>query len=999
MPVDNPFEVNRLNSIQDFRPDWDVPELHKEVGEWLIETVLASPLDRLTNPHQKISVLLAGPGLGKTHLLGRLAHRLSDQSVVIFIPPMDEGESAMDHLRWHFVESLFRNVNGNGDNSLQLALAKICQESFREFYLWLPPSIRASHRQLGERLEDDLRAVLEIIGNVHTEEPFLRMADSLVKLDLFSESPSEIVKALALTWAPTRLKTLARKWLRGDSISDRECDELGLSSEPPSTTHLYSTVAALFQHEVALVVCCDQLEAVLRRQTAVESYSNALVTLLQQVPNLRLIVSCLDDRWDKFTGWTDSSFVQRCQTKTLERISKENVVDLLTRRLKTWSGARVEDPTWPLELKSWAEFAHLEQPPVRTFLDRVAGRFREWDESGRPDVRITPAGADDIEGAFRLLWTQELDRIRRDVAESPGELQESRIYSILLEAFRMQQDFKLDDYPAISEITENVLTDAKNSPRLGFAINASGTSVVIAVTKLESCQKFRHFFNETSKAVKKRNSRQCVIVHHKAELPTGNGKTRDEVNESLQARTLQATSLKDFVADFEHLQCYSQLLKQAQLGNLMCGTKTLAWEDCRQLCVKLGFLDQNRLISNCLDVFQGNETRQPPTPTPKSPQPQPKEGTRTSVDSNLALLTRTVQEVGTANAWASAKLGEAVEQLRGLKVQVEPSGFQCGPRFSRLLVRPLGRTTINQVRNRAEDLKIRMELENNPIVDSQSGGIGIDIEMPQQFKRIVSLSESLLEPPSTQQRIPLFPLGQDVVGKSHWADLSNANTCHFLIAGTTGSGKSELLISICAGLARRMTSKMLQFVLIDPKRVTFTESLSNSPYLHAPIAYTVDDAIPLLEWAFRETDRRFELLQKHQVKDLTELSSKIADPPPRLVVVCDEFANLMVDNESKAALEAPLKSLSSKARAAGIHLILATQRPENTVVTPLIRSNLPGRIALKVKSSGDSKIIIENPDACNLLGYGDLLWEKGAGLLRLQAPLTTSDELIDAFSD
>jgi S-DNA-T family DNA segregation ATPase FtsK/SpoIIIE len=248
--------------------------------------------------------------------------------------------------------------------------------------------------------------------------------------------------------------------------------------------------------------------------------------------------------------------------------------------------------------------------------------------------------------------------------------------------------------------------------------------------------------------------------------------------------------------------------------------------------------------------------------------------------------------------------------------------------------------------------------------------------------------------PLEKENAPAFPLGQDVSGNTSWLNLADPADCHLLVAGTTGSGKSEFLKAMVAALARRLSYHQLQFVLVDPKQVTFNLT-GESPYFRHPVVNQVDDALPLIEECFKETERRYGLLKEHRLENLAQLQG--ADALPRVVLIIDEFADLMADKEAKKILEKPLKRIGSLARAAGIHLVLATQRPEAGVVTPLLRSNLPGRVALQVASEADSKLILGVPDAFNLLGRGDLLWKHGGGLVRLQCSLVNREELANAL--
>jgi S-DNA-T family DNA segregation ATPase FtsK/SpoIIIE len=199
-----------------------------------------------------------------------------------------------------------------------------------------------------------------------------------------------------------------------------------------------------------------------------------------------------------------------------------------------------------------------------------------------------------------------------------------------------------------------------------------------------------------------------------------------------------------------------------------------------------------------------------------------------------------------------------------------------------------------------------------------------------------------------------------------------------------------LLKALIAALADHLSPDQVQFMLIDPKQVTFTLP-GASPYLLRPVVFDAAEALPLVEDCYREMERRYGLLRSRGKEHVGELSG--ADAVPRWVLVFDEFADLMADRASKKELEAFLKRLGAKARAAGVHLVLGTQRPEASVVTPLLRSNLPGRIGLQVTSEKDSKIILDEPDAAHLLDKGDLFWRRGGSLVRLQSPFVTREEL------
>ncbi len=237
-----------------------------------------------------------------------------------------------------------------------------------------------------------------------------------------------------------------------------------------------------------------------------------------------------------------------------------------------------------------------------------------------------------------------------------------------------------------------------------------------------------------------------------------------------------------------------------------------------------------------------------------------------------------------------------------------------------------------------------------------------------------------------------FVLGQRPTGEVLQGDLSDSSTPHLLVGGTTGSGKSVLLRAIIASLVHYHGPSAIRFILIDPKRVTFNVPSFQSAvgsHLDGPIGYDADDAIPIIERLVEVMEERYEMFAAAHVSDIREYNEQAAtaDRLERKVVVIDEFQDLTAEKANAKPFFDGVKRLGAKARAAGVHLILATQRPDKDVVPPLLKTNLGGKIALRVASQVNSRIILDEGGAERLLGKGDLLANLGHGLVRAQAPM------------
>jgi S-DNA-T family DNA segregation ATPase FtsK/SpoIIIE len=325
-----------------------------------------------------------------------------------------------------------------------------------------------------------------------------------------------------------------------------------------------------------------------------------------------------------------------------------------------------------------------------------------------------------------------------------------------------------------------------------------------------------------------------------------------------------------------------------------------------------------------------------------------------------------------------------VRTLDAFGVGVELQGVALAPAFLRVKLKPQLGVKVNSILRLTDDLRVQLGLMAPPMIAPQAGYVSVDLPRPD---RQSALLDDYIQPRQSSPTKPVqIAIGVDLEGNLVEADLSDPNTCHFLVGGTTGSGKSEFLRSLLLSLLKRHAPEHLQIALVDPKRVTFPE-FEAMPWLREPIVKETDAAIALMESLMDEMDQRYRRFEQNRCADLARYNQTASQPIPRIVCIFDEYADFMAEKDSRTAIEQSIKRLGAMARAAGIHLVIATQRPDAQVVTPLIRSNLPGRVALKTASAADSSIILggKQGEAVNLLGKGDLLYLRGAQLLRLQS--------------
>ena len=335
-----------------------------------------------------------------------------------------------------------------------------------------------------------------------------------------------------------------------------------------------------------------------------------------------------------------------------------------------------------------------------------------------------------------------------------------------------------------------------------------------------------------------------------------------------------------------------------------------------------------------------------------------------------------------------------VRVLQQYGVPVEWKGqFIAGPSFLRYFVIPGRQARMRQVRDKAEDLGMQLSLSTEPMIHKTDGRLVIDIARPdRQTVTFSSILDQLPKPNAAG--CSRAPLGVDLNGQLQFVDLASSNNPHLLVAGTAGGGKSEWLRSAVCGLILSNTPKTLRLVLIDPKRTAFSE-LKGSPYLYGDngLVYPPEhDATEVLQSLIEEMERRYTLFEEASTSDLPEYQEKSGKVLPRIVCVCDEYADLLVDRSASKNVANAINRLGAKARAAGIHLIIATQHPDRKTVEGALKMNLGGRVCLRVANHYQSNMIINESGAERLLGKGDLFFLSIGDPVRLQSPYLSPEE-------
>ena len=359
-----------------------------------------------------------------------------------------------------------------------------------------------------------------------------------------------------------------------------------------------------------------------------------------------------------------------------------------------------------------------------------------------------------------------------------------------------------------------------------------------------------------------------------------------------------------------------------------------------------------------------------------------------------------------------------VQKLADFGVKIEVTAVAPGPVITRFEIQPAPGVKASKISNLAKDLARSMAMVSVRVVEVIPGKTVMGIEVPNEDRAVVALSEVLQSQDYDKSKSPLtMALGHDIAGNPVITDL--ARMPHLLVAGTTGSGKSVGVNAMILSLLFKATPEEVRLILIDPKMLELSV-YEGIPHLLTPVVTDMKEAASSLRWSVAEMERRYMLMSAMGVRNIAGYNKKVNDaidagtpipdplwnitesfdttpptlePLPYIVIVIDEFADMMMIVGKK--VEELIARIAQKARAAGIHMILATQRPSVDVITGLIKANIPTRIAFQVSSKIDSRTILDQGGAEQLLGHGDMLFMPPGNALpeRVHGAFVDDDEV------
>lgn len=434
---------------------------------------------------------------------------------------------------------------------------------------------------------------------------------------------------------------------------------------------------------------------------------------------------------------------------------------------------------------------------------------------------------------------------------------------------------------------------------------------------------------------------------------------------------------------------YLEILETGKVSERKSKPKTKKQEPIQETLM----YEEPYLEEQLLEEVTNNNVEEPVITT--TPKPKPKKIARKKFTfPPLSILHKESIKTSQSDEWAKAQAAAINQTFIDFSYGAEVAGWIQGPSVTQFLISIKPGTNVNKIRSFEKDLLMKLAANNIRIQDPIPGKTYAGIEIPNAVRSSVYLGNLINNPKFLNDKHNLYvALGLDIGGEEIYVDIEKMP--HGLIAGTTGSGKSVCLNAVIISLLYRNTPEQLRLILIDPKMVEFS-CYDEIPHLALPVITDPKRASAALRWATVEMDKRFSIFKSVHARNIGGYNEYIEENGgqimPSIVIIIDELADLM--SVAASEVEGNIQRLAAKARAAGIHLLVATQRPSTDIIRGSIKNNIPVRAAFRVASYTDSNTIIDHSGAEKLLGNGDMLYVDTTGERRLQGAYISDAEVM-----
>ncbi len=477
--------------------------------------------------------------------------------------------------------------------------------------------------------------------------------------------------------------------------------------------------------------------------------------------------------------------------------------------------------------------------------------------------------------------------------------------------------------------------------------------------------------------------KKSTIFNYEKILPSDNSQIQDDVIEEPASNRLvisPAPVIKDVVVPFEPVV---QQTPVVEVKKETCNVRQTEQTDTIPVLTKKALIPP-----------------EPPVILPKKPATLPPvketapDGYRYPYPALLTILPDNVKNTGADEAMIQAGILE--QTLADFKVSAKIVDIVHGPAVTRFEIEPAPGVKVNRIASLVDDLTLKLAAPGIRIENSIPGKSAMGVEVPKKKVSPVVFYDVVTAKAFEEQESPItVALGKDIAGETIVADIGKMP--HLLVAGSTGSGKSVCINTIINSILFKASPEQVKFIMVDPKVVELS-TYNGIPHLLTPVVTNPKKAAAALFWAVEEMEKRYRLFADSGVREISRYNKTALEKIPYIIIIIDELADLMM--VAPGDVEDAICRLAQKARAAGLHLILATQRPSVDVITGIIKANIPSRIAFAVSSQIDSRTILDMGGAEKLLGKGDMLYYP-SGMskpLRVQGAFI-SDEDIETVTD